>query len=201
MNRAAVTIVMLLLCLNFPAYAENKAIGKVARVQSHVAGELAGARRDLQKNLPVFAGEAVLTGENARAGLLFKDGSELTIGAAAKVVLDEFIYDGRGGGVINLLKGGMRFASGRLGHRSLRIVTPVATIGIRGTDFWVGQIDGVYGVLLLNGVVEVSNDGGQVTLDEPLQGTVIFSQTVAPDSPGIWPGDRRARALAGVTFN
>jgi hypothetical protein len=104
-------------------------------------------------------------------------------------------------GVINLLKGAMRFTSGRLGHRSLRVVTPVATIGIRGTDFWVGQIDGVYGVLLLSGAVEVSNDGGTVSLDEPLQGTTIFSQTVAPDRPGVWPGDRRARALAGVTFN
>ncbi|MDE0944337.1 MAG: FecR family protein [Alphaproteobacteria bacterium] len=207
MNRSVATIVMLFLCLNASAYGETREIGTVTRTQSDVVGELADVRRDLQKDLSIFAEETVRTGESARVGLLFKDGSELIIGATAHVVLDKFVYDGNGAkganvdGVINLLKGAMRFTSGRLGHRSLRVVTPVATIGIRGTDFWVGQIDGVYGVLLLSGAVEVSNDGGTVTLDEPLQGTTIFSQTVAPDRPGVWPGDRRARALAGVTFN
>ncbi len=182
-------------------WADRANIGEVTRTQANVTGELAGQRRDLQKALPVFSEEVVTTGSLARAGVRFKDGSQLTMGAQARVVLDRFVFDASGGGAISLLKGAMRFTSGIAAKKDFRIVTPVAVIGIRGTDFWVGQIDGAYGVLLLKGEVEVTNDGGSVTLDEPLQGTLIFSQNAAPEDPSLWPGERRARALAGISFN
>lgn len=201
--RRAARLASILLSFGLAAgsQAEPRTIGEVERTQSTVTGEVAGQRRELRKAAPIFANEAVTTGLNARAGLLFKDGSRLTIGAEAKVVLDQFVFNDTGGGAISLLKGALRFTSGKMARKNLRVVTPVATIGIRGTDFWFGQIDGAYGVLLLQGEVEVSNDGGSVILDEPLQGTVIYSPSAAPGSPGIWPGDRRARALASVTFN
>ena len=122
----------------------------------------------------------------------------MTIGVGARVVLDSVVYDGDGTGAISLFKGATRYISSKGGNN---IVTPFATIGISGTDFWVGEIDGVYGMLLLRGAVVVSNDGGSVILDEPLQGRVIYSSSTAPADPTLWPGDRRARALAGAAFN
>ena len=41
--------------------------------------------------------------------------------------------------------------------------TPVADIGVRGTEFWGGPINAKYGVLLLEGEVTVSNQAGSVT--------------------------------------
>ncbi len=40
----------------------------------------------------------------------------------------------------------------------------MATIGIRGTNFWESEIDGGLGVLLMHGIVDVSNAAGTVTL-------------------------------------
>ena len=174
-------------------------IGGVDRTRANVEGALGRLRRDLQRDLPVFQNEEVTTGANARAVLRFRDGSVLAIGADAEVVLDEFVY-GNSGGVITLLKGTMRFTSGKLGRPGLKIKMPMATIGIRGTDFWAGQIDGGFGVLLLHGVVDVSNEAGSVTLSKRSQGTLISASDVAPSEPEIWNGGRQDRALAAVSF-
>jgi len=97
----------------------------------------------------------------------------LTTGVGARVVLDSLIYDGDGTGAISLFKGAMRYIGSKGGSNKLRFVAPFATFGNCGTHLWVGEIDGIFGVLLLRGAVVASNDGGSVILDEPLRGTVI----------------------------
>ncbi len=103
--------------------------------------------------------------------------------------------------MIALLKGALRFASGKMGRPGLRIKMPVATIGIRGTDFWAGEINGGYGVLLMHGVVEVSNAAGTVTLSEPSQGTLISAADEAPSQPTTWKAGAQQKALAGVAIS
>jgi|TARA_B100000959_G_scaffold3769_2_gene4078 hypothetical protein len=99
------------------------------------------------------------------------------------VVLDEYFY-GNSGGVVTLLKGTMRFISGRMGRPVLKIQMPVATIGIRGTDFWASEIDGGFGILLMHGIVDVSNAAGTVTLTKRSQEILISDET--PSQPMIW---------------
>jgi hypothetical protein len=77
--------------------------------------------------------------------------------------------------------------------------TPVATIGVRGTDFWGGPIDGALDVMVLSGAVEVMNDAGQVML-KPSQGTVVRDQVTAPSAPVIWGDAKVQRALSMVAF-
>ena len=181
-----------------PDEVENS-IGAVARAQASVEGELGGDRRDLERDLPVFENEEVTTGKNARAVLRFLDGSVLTIGADAEVILDDYVY-GNSGGVITLIKGALRFTSGKMGRLGLKIKMPVATIGIRGTDFWAGEIDGGYGVLLMHGEVDVTNEAGTVTLSEPHEGTFIAADGSAPGAVAIWEDGIQEKALAAVAF-
>ena len=101
------------------------------------------------------------------------------------MVLDEYVY-GNAGGVITLLKGAMHFISGKMGRPGLHIKMPVATIGIRGTYFWAGELNFGHGVILMHGVVEVSEAAGSVTLSRPFQGTLISAADVAPRKPVIW---------------
>lgn len=127
--------------------------------------------------------------------------TSLALGENAEVRLDEFVYDKDGSATINLVTGALRFISSANGHPGkLTIKTAVATIGVRGTDFWAGPIDGVYGVLLLTGKVEVSNSGGSVTLDTPRTGTLITGSDLAPGDAVPWPDDRRVRALSKTDF-
>ena len=88
----------------------------------------------------------------------------------------------------------------KTGHPGLRIKMPVAAIGIRGTYFWAGEINGGYGVILMHGVVEVRNRAGSVTLSRPSRGTLISTADVARSEPAIWDTGKQQKALAGVAI-
>jgi hypothetical protein len=130
----------------------------------------------------------------------------LTLGEHASVVIDRYIYDpdrGIGETVLQATKGAFRFATGRmkeLKDHKIAVSTPVADIGVRGTEFWGGPLD-KYGVLLLEGEVSVSNQAGSVVLSKPGQGTDIPSPLNAPGAPSAWPADKVTRAIETVTLH
>ena len=100
----------------------------------------------------------------------------------------------------------MRFASPQARIKDLKqskiaVSTPVADIGVRGTEFWGGPIEGRYGVLLLEGEVTVSNQAGSVTLSAAGQGTDIPSPLDAPGAVKPWGADKIARAVASVALH
>jgi hypothetical protein len=81
------------------------------------------------------------------------------------------------------------------------VTTAVATLGIRGTEFWGGPIDDqALGVFLVQGAVSVSNATGEQILRQPGQGTNIATPGSAPGPVTIWPQDKVNRAVATVTF-
>ena len=98
--------------------------------------------------------------------------------------------------------GALRFISATNKRANTQVVvrTPVAEIGIRGTDFWTGPIDGPFGVLLLDGAVTVSNPAGVVVLDQPGEGTNIAGPGSAPGPVTQWPQQKVDRALAAVAL-
>lgn len=182
---------------------EEGQVGKIEKARNEVTARPSAndPARSLTVGIPVFRNEMVATGAQARAELRLADETSLVMGENAQVRLDDFVYEKDGSATIDLITGALRFVSGARGHPGkLMIKTPVATIGVRGTDFWAGPIDGVYGVLLLSGKVEVSNAGGSVTLDAPRTGTLIISADVAPGYAAPWPDDRRVRALSKTDF-
>ena len=89
----------------------------------------------------------------------------------------------------------------KLASSEISVTTPVAIIGIRGTEFWGGPIDDqVLGVFLIDGAVSVTNAAGQQILNLPGQGTNIAAPGVAPGAVTFWPADKVSRAIATVTF-
>ena len=207
--------VLLLLLLPLPALAAT-VIGAVTRIKGDCQGTSEGTVRALAAGAPVHLDEVVQTGDGARLALTFEDGTVLTLGEKARVTIDRFVYRPRGLG--NAFRattiGAFRFVSGNLGKTaasSVEVTTPVATIAIRGTDFWGGPIDGVYGVFLSEGAVTVSAGGRDTVRDargvgvtmaaEPRRrGTAEGGGAVAGDVT-VWPADRVARAIATVTFD
>ena len=60
----------------------------------------------------------------------------------------------------------------KLASADVSVTTPVAVVGIRGTEFWGGPIDDqALGIFLIEGSVSVSNGAGQQILNLPGQGT------------------------------
>ncbi|MBM3510964.1 MAG: FecR domain-containing protein [Alphaproteobacteria bacterium] len=177
-------------------------VGEVERTKLSVNASLGGDRRALHPAAQVFLKETVETGDAARAMLRFSDRTQVTMGEKASLLVDEFVFASGGSTVLKLVRGALRYASaaGKDPAREVRLVTSVATIGVRGTDFWVGPIEGAVGIVLLDGVVEITNAGGTVVLDEPREGTLVFGAAIAPGQPAIWPDERIARALATTGF-
>lgn len=193
-------------CLGAGQVAAQEAIGAVSRIQGDASGTRGTATQPLGANAPVYPNEVVSTGDGARLEITFKDSTRLTLSEKVKLTLDTYIYNRTAGrGVIKFeVAGAFRFVSGRLSRLAksdVSVTTPVANIGVRGTDFWAGPIDNqALGVFLITGAVIVSNAAGTRTLNQSGQGTNIAAPGAAPGPVTFWPADKVNRALAAVTF-
>ncbi len=179
-------------------------VGQVLRIKGNCQVEADGQKQPLQSSSPVHLLDVVTTGAGARLVVELDDGTILTLGENAELRIDEFVF--RKPDISDRLKlfagGAFRFTTGRLartGGSVIEINTRVPVLGVRGTDFWAGPLDGKYSVLLFEGVLDVSNNGAAVTLDEPGEGTNI----AAGGKPGpvtLWPQDKVRRALRAIEF-
>jgi hypothetical protein len=147
------------------------------------------------------------TGAEGRLQVTFRDNTVLTLGENASVVIDRYVYDpdkSTGETVLQAAKGAFRFATGHIKEiqgSKIAVSTPVADIGVRGTEFWGGPLGGKYGVLLLQGEVSVSNQAGSVTLTAPGQGTDIPSPLDPPGPAAAWSAEKIDRAIATVALH
>lgn len=119
--------------------AEQKA-GSVWMVkgQVRVQGQT-GAERTLRLGDDVANGEAVSSSADSEAVLKMADGAMLALRPNSQFKIDNVKRPDASGGAfaLSLLRGGLRIVSGLVGKRSpdaYKVRTPVATIGIRGTD-------------------------------------------------------------------
>lgn len=106
----------------------------------------------------LVADEVLRTGENSAISVRFVDGSELSVEAASEVVLSDYVFDTQtasSSGGIELNSGLFHFNSNGATDSGVALVTPVATIGIRGTEFLVTVGEGITVVDILDGEVEV----------------------------------------------
>ena len=193
-------------CLGAGQAAAQEAIGMIGRIQGDASGTRGTTTRPLGAHASVYPNEVVSTGDGTRLEITFKDNTRLTLGEKVKLTLDTYIYNRTAGlGTIKFeVAGAFRFVSGRLSKLAkadVSVTTPVANIGIRGTDFWAGPIDDqALGVFLITGAVSVSNAAGTQILNQSGQGANIAGSGAAPGPVTFWPADKVNRALAAVTF-
>jgi hypothetical protein len=87
----------------------------------------------------VFEADALRTGADGRLGITLKDDTRVSIGPGSEVRVDRFVFapaEGRMGLVLNVVRGVMAYVSGRiakLAPDSIRLETPAAVVGVRGT--------------------------------------------------------------------
>lgn len=82
--------------------------------------------------------EVVSTGQRSAMTMLFIDKTVMTLGPNAEITIDEMVYNPEDSDKdivsITLGKGSFYFVSGLVAKEKVTIVTPTATIGIRGTE-------------------------------------------------------------------
>jgi ferric-dicitrate binding protein FerR (iron transport regulator) len=105
--------------------------------------------------------EALRTDGESSLRVTFVDGSELRLEAESELVLTDYVFDGAAAsGLINLNDGLFHFTSNGRPDQGVRLRTPVATIGVRGTEFLV-HVDGADATVIdiLSGAVEAKPNG------------------------------------------
>jgi len=94
------------------------------------------AERVLRVGIDVQANEAITTRASDRAHLVFLDGTSVTIGPDANIVIDKFVYDPQrktGDLAISVTKGVFRLVGGKISKTNTIVVnTPSSSVGIRG---------------------------------------------------------------------
>ncbi len=184
---------------------QSAGIGSVTRLQGEGTLTRGTSSSLLAAEVSIQLNDDISTGTAARAELTFTDGTKLTVGEQSKVKVDKFVFDDKASGnklALNVT-GPFRFVSGKLSKgygADVSVTTPMATIGIRGTDFWGGLIDNQFGVFLIEGSVSITTPAGQVVLTAPGSGASVPAPGQAPGEIIRWPQEKVDRAIATVTF-
>ena len=141
---------------------------------------------------------------NGRMRIDFKDDTRVDLTEHSRLLIDEFVYDPAndvGSLSIKASLGGVRYASGQIAKRyrqNVKIKTPSATIGVRGTDFImvVDEAGGTMVTLLpscdvdgycYTGEIEVETDAGFVIMNQAFQSTMVTHGMRPPSPPLVLP--------------
>ena len=134
---------------------------------------------------------------NGRMKIVFLDNEVLDMTEHTYAYIDEAYYDpdpNLSKMSIQMVQGTARFTSGlgkRINKANVNVSTPTAQISIKGTDFTT-TVDEIGRSLVIflpdeetgesSGIIEVSNLGGVVVLDQPYQATVVATLDTPPTS-------------------
>jgi len=144
----------------------------------------AGETRRLRRGDAVYEGDLIETATRARIRMSFTDGGTYVLREQTAFEIDEYSFSGQEDGTeqasFSLLQGALEALSGFIGrsnNQNFRLDTPLATIGLRGTEFTIT-------------VLPPATPGGLPTVQlSVLGGTVVYQSTIstpgAPPSPVI----------------
>ena len=123
------------------------------------------------------------------AVLRFDDGQMISVAPDTTFAITEYKFNPykpeEGSFVGSLFKGAIRAVTGLIGESNKKNVafkTPVATLGIRGTDFQLFFDDRLY-ISILDGAVEASNEAGSAIFDAKNQPLGIVASAQSQPRP------------------
>jgi hypothetical protein len=169
--------------------------GMVTEVKGDAFAETQNQRRALQQSAALFIKDMVGTGSDARLTMRLGKDTTLHLGQLARLTIDRFLVNA--GGDITLDAGPMLFDSPAGRPAPLQIHSTFGLIAVRGTRFFAGPSNGVFGVFVERGSVAVSAAGVQVVVGEG-QGTNIARPGDAPTPPAPWGAPRINVAMQSV---
>ena len=112
-------------------------IGHVTKLTGNATAIRNGVSIVLNQGDTVHKGDVVQSGSDSTLGITFIDGTVFGLASNAKMVLNEMIYDPNGSdnkSLLSLVQGTISFVAGATAKKGdMKVDTPVATMGIRGT--------------------------------------------------------------------
>jgi hypothetical protein len=132
-------LLALLVGLAAPAPAGEETIGSVKNVAGAASVLRGSDSLPARPGLRLHVGDMLETGPDGSLGVILRDDALISLGPSSRVGIEKFLFapaEGRLGLTARVLRGTLAYISGligRLAPESASFVTPVATIGARGT--------------------------------------------------------------------
>ena len=145
-------------------------VGKIEKLEGSVTAQRAdGTLQQLKAGDPVFESDVISTGKASLVGIRLVDGTVLALQESGKLVLSKYVYSANGSdntGLLNILEGTFSLFAGDMAPSGdMKIQTPIATMGIRGTSILGVNVSTLAGRLSLTqdpngdtGFIEVFNN-------------------------------------------
>jgi VCBS repeat-containing protein len=154
---------------------DQPAIGRVEQVEGSATIVRNGVAMAANQGDVVRKGDVVQTGDG-KIAVVFADGSTFSLSANARMVLNDFVYQAGGSNnsaLISLVQGTIGFVAGQVAKTGdMRVESPVATMGIRGTAVLV-EISANNGQTKFSVLVEPDGTTGSFNLYDKYTGTLI----------------------------
>jgi len=135
-------VLLLALTTSFSSVAAESIGRVILSLGDNKAYNLRGLSRELKRDALVYEKERLVTGERGRLHIRFNDGSTINMKPDSTLQLARYQFEEKqpekGQAVFQLMRGGLRTISGKIGKTNpdnYRFQTVLATIGIRGTEY------------------------------------------------------------------
>ena len=170
--------------------------GTVDALSGTATAQAGASVRPLAPDASVFVGDLVATA--AQSAIAFRLGSAtlVRLGAEARLRIDRFVINA--GGVLELANGAMLFDHDpTAGGTETAVRSPFGLIAVRGTRFFAGPSNGLFGVFVYRGkVLLVGRNTAELVLPE--FGSDIAAPGAEPTPPHRWTDARIKAAEASV---
>ncbi len=139
-------VAVAVLALAVTGFAQAQDVGQIKVAKGTVHVERDGSRLPAAVGMAIRQSDTLVTGADGSAGVTFSDNSLLSTGPNSVLVVDQYRFDSTthaGKFDASLKKGTLAVVSGKIVKQSpgaMRVRTPAAIMGVRGTDFMV-QVD------------------------------------------------------------
>jgi hypothetical protein len=120
-----------------PVAADAEPIGNVATLTGSATVTRNNAATPLKLQDDIFQNDVLATSANSTLGVTFNDATTFNLTANARIAIDSYVYEEGGkqnGALFDVRRGTVAFVAAAVAHTGdMRISTPTATLGIRGT--------------------------------------------------------------------
>jgi hypothetical protein len=140
-NVSKVLIVLIAGLAGFAAQASaGDAKGLVVASRGTVIANSEADSRELKQGDEIFVEDEIMTGPKSFAVVQFLDGAKVTIKPNSEIVIEDYVYNGNADdkATLSLVSGGLRVITGAMAKNNpenYKVKTPVALMGVRGTEF------------------------------------------------------------------
>jgi len=132
---------LLLATVGIPRAEEASPIAQIKKVTGQAAILRSGERRPAKVGDMLLVKDVIETGPDGAIGITFIDNTVFSAGPNSELALDEFQFDStnfRGSMLADMRQGTLAVVSGDITRSSpgaMRVKTPTAVLGVRGTTF------------------------------------------------------------------